>query len=146
MEKKDIDKILFSFLETSYLFEKSEEKTFGLTWQEIYLLQLLKKDGPSSINSLGSRLYLEKYQITRLVKRLEEKQKITRNKSENDARIILITITEDGINSIDEIEKYHFKLFQKNQSEIKESEITGVIDALQKFASLAGILPTKIEK
>lgn len=139
MEKETIDKILFNFLETSYLFEKSEEKMFNLSWQEIYLLQCLRNREPVIMSELGNILKLEKYQTTRVVKRLEEKEMLIREKSRDDGRLMFVSISQNGISKLDEIENYHFDLFKNNISSISDKELNALNKAIHEFAGLTGV-------
>ena len=41
--KEALSTILLNFLESIYQFEQIEYKQFGVNWQEIYFLQVLKK-------------------------------------------------------------------------------------------------------
>jgi len=139
MDKINIDNLLFKFLQTSYLFEKSEEKIFNLSWQEIYLLQILKKKGKRKITDLGELMMLERYQITRLIKHLEEEKKVFRESSKEDARIIYIHISKGGRQSLDDIESYHFTLLKEHSNSITDEELKVIAKSINSFASLTGI-------
>lgn len=133
MAKEKIDKLLLCFLETSYLFEKSEEKLFNLSWQEIYLLQKLKIDGSMKIMDIARLLLLQKYQTTRIINKMIEKNVITKTQSKEDARVFIVSISITGMKAIRKIEDYHYRLFQDNGNIISENQLTLIEEIILKF-------------
>ncbi|TFE27485.1 MarR family winged helix-turn-helix transcriptional regulator [Cohnella luojiensis] len=63
--------------------------------QEIILMQLFQQDGQSQ-NSLGRTLRLDHSTIAKSVRRLEEAGLITRNRSDEDGRVTIVSLTEAG--------------------------------------------------
>ncbi len=133
MTKEKIDKLLLCFLETSYLFEKSEEKLFNLSWQEIYLLQKLKIDGSMKIMDIAKVLLLQKYQTTRIINKMIKKKVLTKAQSKEDARVFNVSITMTGLKAIREIEDYHYLLFQNNENMISENQLALIEEIILKF-------------
>ena len=70
----------------------------GLTPQRYDLLLQLKAapDGHSTVTELGKRLHLRQTAVTELVKRAEEAGLVQRRRSEQDRRVYLLQLTEDG--------------------------------------------------
>lgn len=64
--------------------------------QYITLLALWEKDN-INIKELGNKLYLDSGTLTPLLKKLEDKGYIRRNKNKNDERNLIIKLTEKGI-------------------------------------------------
>jgi DNA-binding MarR family transcriptional regulator len=68
----------------------------GLTYpQYLVLLTLWQQDG-QSVKSIGQQLYLESNTLTPLLKRLEQKALIVRNRSTADERTVIISLTPSG--------------------------------------------------
>ncbi|WP_027632513.1 MarR family winged helix-turn-helix transcriptional regulator [Clostridium hydrogeniformans] len=63
--------------------------------QYITLLALLEKD-EVSVKELGDKLYLDSGTLTPLLKKLEEHGHITRTRSKDDERKVVIRLTEPG--------------------------------------------------
>lgn len=71
-------------------------KPIGLTYtQYIVLLVLWEKDGVS-VGELGKKLYLDNGTLTPLLKKMQEKGYLVRQRSHEDERIVLVTLTEKG--------------------------------------------------
>jgi DNA-binding MarR family transcriptional regulator len=71
-------------------------KRFGLTVAQGAILRNLALWGPSSSADLSRRLYVTPANITGIVDRLEKKGLVVRNRQQDDRRVILLTLTEQG--------------------------------------------------
>lgn len=68
----------------------------GLTYpQYLVMLVLWERDGPS-LGDIGRRLHLDSGTLTPLLKRLEVAGLLTRRRSDQDERVVLIALTEEG--------------------------------------------------
>lgn len=68
----------------------------GLTYtQYIVLLALWERDGVS-IKELGDRLYLDSGTLTPVLKKLEAQGRVTRQRSTDDERLVIVSLTAEG--------------------------------------------------
>ena len=68
----------------------------GLTYtQYVTMMALWEKDGVS-VKELGKRLYLDSATLTPLLKRLEAHGYIMRQRSKEDERSVIISLTQEG--------------------------------------------------
>ena len=68
----------------------------GITYtQYIVFLVLCELDGVS-VRELGQRLYLDSGTLTPLLKKMEEAGFVTRTRSTDDGRVVLVHLTEKG--------------------------------------------------
>jgi DNA-binding MarR family transcriptional regulator len=141
MTPEEIDSCLFSFLQTSYHFEKQEQRHFNLSWQEIYLLQLLKRSEFWQISQLGKKLELKKFQISRLVSRLEALGLVQRLDQAGDRRNVYVAIQEAGNKLLQDIEIYHRELFRLCESRGGPGieHLATLHHAIHQFAAMVGI-------
>ena len=63
--------------------------------QYIIFLVLWEQDG-ISVSQLGEKLYLDSGTLTPVLKALEKKGYVSRRRSEEDERVLIVEITEDG--------------------------------------------------
>lgn len=71
-------------------------KPLGLTYtQYVTLLCLWEEDGVT-VGALGDRLFLDSGTLTPLLKKLEQRGLVTRERSPEDERTVLIRLTEEG--------------------------------------------------
>lgn len=67
-----------------------------LTYTQYIAMLILWENGEISVKELGKKLFLDSGTLTPLLKKLESKEYIKRVRSENDERVLLISLTEKG--------------------------------------------------
>lgn len=76
---------------------RSHLDALGLTYTQYIVLMVVWAEGTVSVRDLGRRLYLDSGTLTPVLKTLEKAGFITRRRSPEDERVLLVTITEEGI-------------------------------------------------
>ena len=71
-------------------------KPLGLTYTQYLVLMVLWEHKTCTIGELGKRLYLDSGTLTPVVKKMEANGLVTRMRSEEDERVVDVTITADG--------------------------------------------------
>jgi len=71
--------------------------TLGLTYTQYITLMVIWAEGTVSVRDLGKQLYLDSGTLTPVLKHLEAEGYITRRRCPEDERVLLVTITEEGI-------------------------------------------------
>jgi|TARA_B100000949_G_C14273977_1_gene448716 DNA-binding MarR family transcriptional regulator len=69
----------------------------GITYPQYLVMLALWQYGELSVKEIGERLYLESNTLTPLLKRLEQKALIVRERSKLDERTVVISLTSSGI-------------------------------------------------
>lgn len=67
-----------------------------LTYTQYITMMVLWEHKELRVKDVGKRLYLDSSTLTPLLKRLEEKGYVTRQRSTRDERDLIVTITENG--------------------------------------------------
>ena len=68
----------------------------GLTYTQYITMMVLWEHKALTVKALGQQLYLDSGTLTPLLKKLEEKGLVTRRRSSEDERNLIVTITEQG--------------------------------------------------
>lgn len=68
----------------------------GLTYTQYITMMVLWEHHAMTVKALGQELYLDSGTLTPLLKKLEEKGLVTRRRSDQDERNLIVTITNDG--------------------------------------------------
>ncbi|PUZ21210.1 DNA-binding transcriptional regulator, MarR family [Chitinophaga costaii] len=68
----------------------------GITYPQYLVMVLLWEQDGRSVKDLGARLYLDSGTLTPLLKRLEEKQLLHRQRDTTDERVVLVHLTAAG--------------------------------------------------
>lgn len=69
----------------------------GITYPQYLVMLVLWEKDRITVSEIGKRLYLESSTLTPMLKKLENSGLITRQRSEQDERQVLIGLTEQGV-------------------------------------------------
>ena len=67
-----------------------------LTYTQYIVMMVLWEEREINVKELGSRLYLDSGTLTPVLKRLEQKGLITRQRDDKDERVLIVSITKAG--------------------------------------------------
>ena len=67
-----------------------------LTYTQYIVMMVLWNSPSLNVKDLGERVYLDSGTLTPLLKKLEAKGFVTRNRDEKDERIVMVSLTEAG--------------------------------------------------
>lgn len=67
-----------------------------LTYTQYIVMMVLWNSPSLNVKDLGERVYLDSGTLTPLLKKLEAKGFVTRNRDEKDERIVMVSLTETG--------------------------------------------------
>lgn len=95
----------------------------GLTYTQYITMMVLWENDEISLSDLGNRLFLDSGTLTPLLKRLQQKGLITRNRNNIDERKITVYLTKKGMNLKEKAKDIPSKIancFNLNQKESEE--------------------------
>lgn len=84
-----------------------------LTYPQYLVLLVLWEHEVMSVNQIGDQLHLDSGTLTPLLKRLEAKGLINRNRSTVDERVVVIRLTDDGKKMEDQASCIPMQLVEK---------------------------------
>ncbi|MBN2049033.1 MAG: MarR family transcriptional regulator, partial [Spirochaetales bacterium] len=122
LTRTSADELLYRSLRAIYHFEKSLEDRFGLDYQGIYLLQLLRRRESASIGEIASALGIRVFTSTRLVQRLENLGYLSKERSGTDRRIVSTHLEPPGEAVVDRIEAFSYEFIVGNASQLPKRE------------------------
>ena len=109
MEKEDQlkleNQICFPIYSVSRLITKAYKpylEKLGLTYPQYLVLLVLWEEDNISVNMIGSKLLLNTNTLSPLIKRMEKNGLLTRSRSVDDERTVLINLTEKGKSTKDQ--------------------------------------------
>jgi len=73
-------------------------ENLDITYPQYLVMLVLWKENEITVKELGKRLYLDSGTLTPLLKRLEQKKVISRQRDTADERSVIITLTLEGKN------------------------------------------------
>lgn len=105
-----------------------------LTYPQYLVVMVLWETNDIPVKMLSEKLLLETNTLTPLLKRLEQKQIIDRNRSKEDERKVIISLTQKGIELQHKAQQIPHQLLEQLQClDIDELEINNLKTTLNKF-------------
>jgi DNA-binding MarR family transcriptional regulator len=115
---------------------KAAEQYFsalGLNHTEVRLLTVLQQEkGIATQDTLSSRLFVDRSNAGRGLKRLEQEGYIKRGENKGNKKTKLVQITAKGRKSVAEISKLRKKMAQSFFGDLKEDEAGAIVELFQK--------------
>ena len=94
------------------------------TLSDYAVLEVLLHKGALPVNAIGEKVLLTSGSMTTAVQRLEKKGLVIRERSEGDARVVLVHLTNEGMNLIQEAFTAHAEDLDELFIEFSEDERT----------------------
>lgn len=139
LDKDKMNEVLFHFLESIYLFEKREMDHFDINWDEIYLLQLVKRNPGQKMVDLSEMMKVKPFVMSRMITRLERAKLLKRMTSLQDKRVTHIHLTDTGLAKIQEIELYNYETLRKQLLTYSPEELSVIMRTLKNLNTILGL-------
>ena len=139
LSKENVDSALFTFLKSIYLFEQRERELFGVSWKEVYLMQLLKREGKLSVTQISQKLKIENFQASRTISKLFLGNFVSREKVKGDNRLVLVGITEKGLKKIEMIEQFNYEMVVSQLNNHPNSEKQILLEMIENLDKILGL-------
>lgn len=108
---------------------------FGISGQQFNILRILRGAGDwVSMNDVKKLMIDKSPHTTRMTNKLLDKQLVKRKRSENDRRVVFVSITEEGLKmlaELDTVSNDHMKYLENISLEEAEL-VNSVLDKLRK--------------
>lgn len=134
-----LEEILFHTLRTIYLFERSEIDTFGLDYQQMYLLKILKRRSPLRVSDIAQELRIPPFAATRLVSQLEADGLLEKNRDSRDRRNIYVGMTAAGTEMVGRIESHITGLLLERLARYPEEQLEVLIMMIRDLDMILGV-------
>lgn len=107
-------------------------KPFSLSMTQYNVLRILRGAGePLPCGQIGDRMVTKDPDITRLLDRLEKRALITRERTSADRRVVLASITPDGLKLLKQLDQPVITLHQKQLGHLGKDQLKTLIDLLE---------------
>lgn len=108
-----------------------------LTETQYNVLRILRGASDAGLNckDIGSRMITREPDITRLLDRLEKRNLITRNRSNEDRRHLNIRITQEGLDLLSSLDQPVRDMVQVSMNGVASERLEALISALEEVRS-----------
>jgi DNA-binding MarR family transcriptional regulator len=146
INRKNIDELLFNALTAVYAFERDKVNRFELSYGQIYLLQLLRRQSPSRMSTIAYRMGMPLSTATRFVAKMERMHFLKRVKDVNDNRAILISLNDKGNKAVKAVEDHSFKVLSSNLKNFLKDDVDAFMKTARCLNKILGTRPQNLSK
>ena len=139
ISKQDLDTLLFGALRAIYQFERAKVSRFGLTYEEIYLLQFLRRASPARMSHIAVEMAKPMSTATRLLDRLEARRLVSRKKGDDDRRSILVSLAPEGESTVRAVEDHTFKAISANLDRFDDETIAAFVETARHLEEILAV-------
>ena len=135
-DKRRVDAIVETLV---YLYTESRRLTkgmarqFGLTAPQLTVIKLLEQLGDLSLSSLSSRIKAQNSTVTGIIDRMEREGWVVRERSQEDRRIVLIRLTDQGRELAESIEVEPMAIFRDALGSLSREELDQLFRILERL-------------
>lgn len=137
--KIDPEKIMRSIFDLVLTFSKMlnfNSEIENLRAIELYVLLYIAQRGPQKMSELAQTFSMTRSNITFLIDSIEEKGFVTRIRSDEDRRVIMIDLTEKGKGIYEQILSDFSKLINEVSSHIPPEDLLVMADGFERLSRL----------
>ena len=130
---------LFVVLKTIFHYERIFNEQFGLKFEEIYILQHLRRNPVVRVTDISRELQLPMFTISRLVYRLVEGGYLTKEQASEDRRNYFLHLSEKGEKALQDIENGTYKRISSNITDLTDAQINELLDLVGHLHVVLGV-------
>jgi MarR family transcriptional regulator, organic hydroperoxide resistance regulator len=109
----------------------------GITYPQYLVLMVLWENNGLTVNEIAHKLVLNTNTITPLLKRMEQQQIVVRERSHNDERKVIVSLTGNGIEMREKAAEIPLKLIEGiSKSQMSFSELNALKVTLQQLINV----------
>ena len=107
-----------------------------ITNNDMHVIEAIGLERESNMSSVAKKLNITVGSLTTAVNHLVKKQYVERSRSEEDRRVVLVKLTEKGVDAYRHHEEYHRQMTEAVLEKLDEKDIPvlmKMLDALDEF-------------
>lgn len=137
-KSQDVLVLLRQIIRATELHDKQLSRVTGLTMPQLMSMQTLHMQGPMTVGALAKEMNLTQATVTSILDRLEKKQLVTRVRSQEDKRKVLVYPTDEALDLLKSapatLQDRLITAFEQMQT----WEQSMIISSLERISSLLG--------
>lgn len=99
------------------------------------VLLLLHEHDVLTVSEIGKRLCISRPNMTPLLNKLIDEELINRHNSENDRRVLIVSLTDNGRDFVNQYKQYIMDKMRESFQDIKDNELAKLDESLQTLQS-----------
>jgi len=126
----EVGEMIQNLVRTLRVFERNAITDEGFTISQSYILIYLLKSGSLSMNEISEKMNLDRSTITRILDNLIRDGYIEKNRSKNDGRVILASLTPQGKEKTEVLKQKVNQYYKEIIDAVPEGEVLEVVSSV----------------
>lgn len=136
LSRNEFDKLIYKIVSAIHRFESGDIKLFSLNWAELHLMKFLAIQQEKTVSECAAELGMPVFKASRIVSRLEKRGFLRRGDFGHDRRTRAVSMTPSGLDQLETVDSYHFRLIMKNLNKCGEEESSRFISAISSLEDI----------
>jgi MarR family transcriptional regulator, organic hydroperoxide resistance regulator len=120
-------------------YSKRAEKVGGMTGPQVWAMTVLAESAPIRVTDLARRMYLHPSTVVGILDRLEQHALVARTRSKKDHRVVKVSLTAKGRETVVKVPKIAQGLLLKGLNELPDEDLSTVSVGLRRLVGILGV-------
>ena len=120
-------------------YSKRAEKIGGLTGPQVWAMKVLAESAPIRVTDLARRMYLHPSTVVGILDRLEQHAQVARTRSRQDHRVVTVSLTPKGKETVSKIPQIAQGLLLKGLKDLSDQDLQITSEGLRRLVAILGV-------
>ena len=120
-------------------YSKRAEKIRGLTGPQVWAMKVLAESAPIRVTDLARRMYLHPSTVVGILDRLEQHSLVARTRSRQDHRVVTISLTAEGRETVSKIPQIAQGLLLNGLKDLSDRDLQTTSEGLRRLVGILGV-------
>ena len=120
-------------------YSKRADKVGGLTGPQVWAMKVVAESAPIRVTDLARRMYLHPSTVVGILDRLEQQGQVTRTRSEKDHRVVKVSLTAKGRETVSKTPQIAQGLLLSGLKELSDGDLQTVSEGLRRLVGILGV-------
>ena len=120
-------------------YSKRAEKVGGMTGPQVWAMKVIAESAPIRVTDLSRRMYLHPSTVVGILDRLELHDQVTRTRSEKDHRVVTVSLTAKGRETVSKVPQIAQGLLLKGLKDLSDRDLSIVSEGLRQLVGILGV-------
>ena len=120
-------------------YSKRAEKVGGMTGPQVWAMKVIAESAPIRVTDLARRMYLHPSTVVGILDRLEQNAQVTRTRSEKDHRVVTVSLTAKGRETVSKVPQIAQGLLLQGLKELSDEDLQTTSEGLRRLVGILGV-------
>jgi DNA-binding MarR family transcriptional regulator len=120
-------------------YSKRAEKVGGMTGPQVWAMKVIAESAPIRVTDLARRMYLHASTVVGILDRLEQHALVTRTRSKEDHRVVTVSLTAKGRDTVSNVPQIAQGLLLKGLKELSDKDLQITSEGLRQLVGILGV-------